>query len=99
MLIQGSKDVCVRIVTERRRHEQEKAVAARTGKLGSFLHGAAAAAYFADLERIWIVIGRSVDRATRLSSPRAAFFPAAKLCSVHISIIAVHNPVTTMHVL
>jgi hypothetical protein len=67
---QSSRDVCVRVVTGRRRHEQRKQ-AQEQGKLGSFCM-VPQPQLRAGLERIWIVIGRSVDRATRLSSPRAA---------------------------
>jgi len=42
MLGQGSKDVCVRVITERRRHEQRKQ--AQNREVGQLLHGAAAAA-------------------------------------------------------
>jgi hypothetical protein len=64
---QSSRDVCVRVVTGRRRHEQRKQ-AQEQGKLGSFCM-VPQPQLRAGLERIWIVIGRSVDRATRLSSP------------------------------
>lgn len=65
-MVQGSKVVCVDVITERRRRTE--GAGTRTGKLGSFCM---VPQLLAGLKMTWLVIGRSVDRATRLSRPRA----------------------------